>query len=696
MKKKLHALIALGALAFFSGNEVQAQYCIPSYVSNCIYGDNINDFTLSGSGLTHLGTGCSPSGYGDFTADLGLVASMQPTVVYNFVISHNYTSSQYVKIWIDFNNNQIFEDLTELLFTSSTGSGATTSGSIEIPFTVAPANGLRMRVMVQYSGVPSDACSTSGYYGETHDYTVNILPPPACQNPVMVMVDDASAFGADVSWTEPATANDYVIEWGLPGFTPGTGAEIGMDFITGATNYSITGLTPNTTYQFYVQANCGIDGFSFWAGPISFTTPCVAISALPWTEDFETSTVGSDVFPSTCWKQEDFSTWYGFGVYDNGWNFGDADALSGDQFLSPQYGSDTYIWTPEFDMIGGETYEFSFNWAGDTHDQWYGEVFVSTAQSSATSTSLGAPFVEFGDMTTLEYTEEVFCFTPTTDGSYSFGIYVNETGYWYYLNIDDMSVRLSNPSAGTDESYDICQTEGLIDLNALGSITDPEGVWTFVSNPSALVQDTLLNTTVLPAGITQAIYVPKGCLAPDVTVTLNIQAPSSAGSDGPIDACMNQQIDLLGALSGTVNFGGTWYDESNTALPGSYFMTGTTPGNYEYSYVTNNGTCPNDTAIVTLTVLTCDYLTINESELEGVSVYPNPTSGLFYISAIDGMNEVQYSVTDLNGRIITTSVNTTVGNSELITVDLSNFEDGIYMLRVFNSTDQKVYRIVKN
>jgi hypothetical protein len=697
MKKKLHALIAFGALAFFTGNEAQAQYCIPTYFNDCIYGDNINDFDLSGTGLNHIGSGCSPLGYGDFTADLSLVANMELATPYNFLISHDYTSSQYVKIWIDFNNNQIFEDVTELLFTSSFGSGATTSGTIQVPISTTPANGLRMRVMVQYAGIPSSACATGASYGETHDYTVNILPTLACQSPDFLTLDVLTATGADVSWTEPGTANDYIIEWGFPGFIPGTGAEEGTATINGATNYSITGLLPSTDYSVYVRADCGVvDGLSYWTGPLSFTTLCVPITTLPWTEDFESATVGADIFPSICWLQEDFSTWYGFGVYDNGWYSGDADALSGDQFLSAQYGSNTYIWTPEVAMIGGQTYEFSFNWAGDLHDQWQGEVYVNSSQSSVGATMLGMPFVEIGDMTTLEYTEETYCFTPATDGNYSFAIFVNEVGYWYYLNIDDMAIRQSSTSAGTDDSYDICQSEGLVDLNALGSITDPIGVWTFASNPSALLQDTLLNTTVLPAGILQAIYLPKGCLAADVTVTLNIQAPSSAGSDGPIDACMNQQIDLLGALSGTVNFGGTWYDESNTAIPDSYFMTGTTPGDYEYTYVTNNGTCPNDSSVVTLTVLTCDYLTLDESALEGVSVYPNPTTGVFYISTIDGMNEVQYVVTDLNGRTITTSVNTTVGNSELITVDLSDFEDGIYMLRVFNSTDQKVYRIVKN
>jgi hypothetical protein len=348
MKTKLHALLAIGAIAFFSGNEVHAQYCIPSYFTGCTDGDDIDNFTLTGSGLTHLGSGCSIAGYGDYTADMGLVANVQPSVSYPFSITHNF-SNQYVKIWIDFNNDEVFDDGTELLFASATGSSNTT-GSITIPYTVAPATGLRMRVMGRWNSSPLDACATGMSYGETHDYTVNILPPPPCQNPVLLTVTDASDIDAAVSWTEPGTATDYILEWGLPGFTPGTGAEIGTANVSGATNFLITGLSAVTSYDFYVRADCGVDGLSFWGGPLSFTTPCPAINTLPWSENFDASSLGFEVFPDGCWIHENYTMWNGFGVYDNGWNFGDADAMSGTQFLSAQYNSNSYVWTPEFVM----------------------------------------------------------------------------------------------------------------------------------------------------------------------------------------------------------------------------------------------------------------------------------------------------------------------------------------------------------
>lgn len=696
MKKLLSYLTISAGLVFSTGTHVNAQYCIPSFPNDCMYGDDINDFVMTGAGINHTGSGCSTAGYGDFTSDLSLTGNLQPTVSYNFSITHNY-SDQYVKIWIDFNNDQTFDDISELLFTSAAGS-ANTTGSIDIPMSVVPINNIRMRVMCGYYDVPVDACFPGNSYGETHDYTVNILPPPACPNPVSLTLDDLTPFDATLSWTEPGTATEYNVEWGVPGFTPGTGTELGSDVIVGATTYNILGLTPATDYEFYVQADCDVDGLSYWAGPFSFTTPCVPVTTLPWSENFDAMPfIGDEIFPN-CWVHEN-----NIGGWNTGWStgdeftyWGDANPISSPYFLSVSYGADATIWTPEFELVGGETYEFVFNWAGDTYDGWSGEVLVNSAQTSVGATVLGAPFVQVDEPTTLDYNEEIYCFTADSNGTYSFGIHVTEVYYWYYLSVDNVSLRISNPSAGTDAAYDICQTEGLIDLNYLGTITDPAGVWSFTTNPSALVDDTLLNTTILPSGVLQATYAPEGCLAPDVLVTLNIQNPSSAGSDGSLDVCMNQQVDLLGGLSGDVNLGGTWYDPSSNALSSSYFMTGTTPGSYNYQYITSNGVCPEDTSIVTLNILTCDYLELDESALNNIRIYPNPTNGNLFISATQGITDFKVAIMDMNGRTVFSSENNSIINSDVISIDLSDVEDGIYMIRVFSDTEDAIYRIVKN
>src|SRR5690606_7074587 len=63
----------------------------------------------------------------------------------------------------------------------------------------------------------------------------------------------------------------FDIEFGETGFTPTGTPTTGY---TGITNSfaTLTGLTAETHYQFYVRQDCGDDDSSLWAGPFSFFT----------------------------------------------------------------------------------------------------------------------------------------------------------------------------------------------------------------------------------------------------------------------------------------------------------------------------------------------------------------------------------------------------------------------------------------
>jgi hypothetical protein len=79
-----------------------------------------------------------------------------------------------------------------------------------------------------------------------------------------------SGSGVALNWTENGTATTWQIEYGVTGFTQGTGTVITVT----SKPYTLTGLTIGVTYQFYVRATCGSpNGDSFWIGPQSFDTP---------------------------------------------------------------------------------------------------------------------------------------------------------------------------------------------------------------------------------------------------------------------------------------------------------------------------------------------------------------------------------------------------------------------------------------
>ncbi len=114
------------------------------------------------------------------------------------------------------------------------------------------------------------------FYGKpsTYDYvyldSVEIEAIPACIN-YNQMASSITSSSADLTWDYTGT-NCFNVEYGPTGFIQGTG--VGALSGTVDTNvtapYSLTGLSPNTAYDFYVQNCCN----NTWEGPFTFTTEC--------------------------------------------------------------------------------------------------------------------------------------------------------------------------------------------------------------------------------------------------------------------------------------------------------------------------------------------------------------------------------------------------------------------------------------
>jgi hypothetical protein len=168
--------------------------------------------------------------------------------------------------------------------------------------------------------------------------------------------------------------------------------------------------------------------------------------------------------------------------------------------------------------------------------------------------------------------------------------------------------------------------------------------------------------------------------------------PSDAGNDGTISACRNEPINLLGGLNGVADLNGTWYDPSNNTLPNGEIITANFPGQYNYDYIAGNGVCPDDTANVVVTVLSCNYLSVEEAIFADVNVYPNPTTGIVYVTSSFENGAFNLVVTDVNGRIIQVKNNTI--NAENNTVNLTGVERGTYFVKLSKDSTEKVFRIV--
>lgn len=97
-----------------------------------------------------------------------------------------------------------------------------------------------------------------------------------CYSPSGLSVSGIGDTYAVLNWTELASATVWNIEWGVFGFTLGSGTLISE---TTTKPYPITGLSASTQYQFYVQSVCGPTETSTWTGPFSFYTSACAVSS---------------------------------------------------------------------------------------------------------------------------------------------------------------------------------------------------------------------------------------------------------------------------------------------------------------------------------------------------------------------------------------------------------------------------------
>lgn len=150
--------------------EVVNSLCEPE--SNCYSGSGIFMFQL---GTIDNTTNCSPLGYGDYT-DLSTELENNST---NDLTIATYYGSQYIKVWIDFNDNFVFE-ANEVVVDNYEIAPGMTNGfysetmALTIPDGVNLGEHLLRCKANRNSPVPEDACAGTTY-GETEDYTAKLV-----------------------------------------------------------------------------------------------------------------------------------------------------------------------------------------------------------------------------------------------------------------------------------------------------------------------------------------------------------------------------------------------------------------------------------------------------------------------------------------------------------------------------------------
>ncbi len=421
-------------------------------------------------------------------------------------------SPYYTTIWIDYNNDFNF-DVSEIAYTGQVMSNLIPSllnTSFDIPLT-AQLGEHRMRVLSTYANAtPANPCY-SGTYGVSLDFKVTILEAPTCFPPTMNTVSDITATSAKLEWISEAPSVN--VEYGITGFTQGTGL-VSSDVT--AETVTLNNLTAQTSYVYYIQANCGSTNLSPWNGPYAFKTACSSFG--DFTENF---TVENTVPSVECWYTLKNSTSASAYVqisassdYVQLSNSGDAAAA-------------LYLITPSLTALPLSTHRVKFTAKG-------------SAGTSIMVGTMANPSVEgtFTNVQTLPltttFTEYSVSFTAATTNAHVAFKFVG-TGTYQTVSIDDVIWEAIpsclKPSAPTATNV----TTTTATINWTASVPAPaNGYDYFYTTDLALVPNvattpsgtvgagiTTANLTNLATGAIHRLFVRSICNANDLSVWSN-------------------------------------------------------------------------------------------------------------------------------------------------------------------------------
>jgi hypothetical protein len=256
------------ASTFYTG------HCKPIYTFGKTDGDLISEIIIVGTTLNNnSGTAPVNPAYTFFQGLPNYTADLQAGTSYTVSVTVGTFGSQNVAAWVDYNDNLVFEPSERIGFTTAQ-IGSNGSATFTISLSCSPPPGphrLRVRDVYAVAGNLIDPCISYGY-GETEDYIVNILPPPACPNPKNLGASSITATTANLTWDIGCTE----AEWDVHVTTLGGGAPTGAASnagITGTPTLALTGLTSLTGYEYWVRAVCTTGSvYSAWVGPFTFTT----------------------------------------------------------------------------------------------------------------------------------------------------------------------------------------------------------------------------------------------------------------------------------------------------------------------------------------------------------------------------------------------------------------------------------------
>ncbi|MDO9001134.1 MAG: T9SS type A sorting domain-containing protein [Bacteroidota bacterium] len=251
-----------------------------------------------------------------------------------------------------------------------------------------------------------------------------------------------------------------------------------------------------------------------------------------------------------------------------------------------------------------------------------------------------------------------------------------------------------SPTANT--SYTVTGTTSGCSANAVATVT-VNAIPTVVVNSGAICNGS--SFTLNPSGATSYTYssgpivtptantsytvtgTTSGCSADAVaSVTVNALPSVTAVSSTSI-LCVGQTASLT--ASGATTY--TWNTSANTAV---IAISPTVTTTYTVDGSDANG-CTN-TFTISQAVTPCTGITAKSSNLNGLSVYPNPNFGQFTIELNNGALKT-IEIMDVTGRIVLSNAT----SNDKIDFNINTLANGVYYVKIQSNNSVEVVKIVK-
>jgi len=481
--------------------------------------------------------------------------------------------------------------------------GATLLGTINRSNTLAPVEATANQWYEYHFNMPVGSTGIGRYvifegvsYWGNNIFVddVTIQPQPTCIAPSLLTASNITTTSADLGWTENGTATLWNIEWGVFGFTQGTGTMV--NGLT-ANTYNLTGLTAATNYSFYVQADCG-GSTSTWTGPFTFTTACDAYN-IPYSENFDGVT--TPALPLCMSKSNDNSDTYL-------WNTETAYPNSAPNSMGIGYNTtlamDDWFYTPGLNLLSSKVYKLTLSYRA--RSATYPEKLEVKYGYNANAVSMTSSQI-FNDSnvvnTTYLTTSKIF--NVPIDSVYFVGFHGYSNADMWHLYVDDISVtEASNANSiitfdvPTQSSSTVGANNVLINMpcgtdvtNLIPNITISAGAT--ISPASGVAQD-------FTNPVTYTVTAEDGISVSTWTVTVN----------APITPVVNLGLDTTmcaGSLTLDAGNSGSSYNWSDATSAQTLVVTST--GTYSVT-VTSVDLCTTiDTINVTVNALPTVTLT---------------------------------------------------------------------------------------